>query len=281
MDAGATRPFQDFSWGDAVRYDDYARRGARYRIGVRGILGMAGDLTGLRVADVAAGTGLLTADLVERVGPTGHVLAVDRSEAMLRVARVRIDDPRVTFACCAAEDLGDVAPVPVDVVLCNAAFWLFDRSRTLAAFRQVLKPAGAAIFNFSERVLPITGPGSGEGRELRRRNVLDECLRRARVRYRERAFPTVSTTRTSSIPQLRAGLEASGDFSVEALEVTRYAVSRDDELQWLQAGAWGGHPLGALAAAERNGIIREVFAEIPATAVFSAQWVTVRARVAS
>jgi ubiquinone/menaquinone biosynthesis C-methylase UbiE len=271
--------FEHFSPADAVRYDEYARSGVRYRAGAEELLRAAGDLRGLRVADVACGTGLLTAALVSRIGPDGHVLAIDHAGAMLRVARARTRDSRVTFVRCAAESLADVVDEPVDVVCCNAAFWLFDRDRALAAFRRALKPAGSLIFNLSDRALP-GGPGAPHGREeqavLLRRSVLEECLRRARDRYPDRDIPPSYRGPGTSVAALEAQLEDSG-FAVRSIELVHLAIPRDEELLWLQIGAWDGEPLGVLAATERTQIFREVFAELPATGIFPARWLTIRA----
>jgi ubiquinone/menaquinone biosynthesis C-methylase UbiE len=68
-----------------------------------------GDL----VYDIGCGTGSMTEYFAHRVGPTGRVIAVDRSDAQLELAKQRIHDAglqNVTFVCadiehCATLDL--------------------------------------------------------------------------------------------------------------------------------------------------------------------------------
>src|SRR6202040_2648557 len=49
----------------------------------------AGITRGSRVIDVGAGPGFATSDLADIVGPTGHILAVERSARFARAARDR------------------------------------------------------------------------------------------------------------------------------------------------------------------------------------------------
>jgi ubiquinone/menaquinone biosynthesis C-methylase UbiE len=63
---------------------------------------------GETIIDVAVGPGRSTAALAQRVGPTGHVAAVDLSPGMLALARRRIearDASHVTFHEAAADRL--------------------------------------------------------------------------------------------------------------------------------------------------------------------------------
>ncbi|MGN6245244.1 MAG: class I SAM-dependent methyltransferase [Motilibacteraceae bacterium] len=85
----------------------------------------------LRVADVGAGTGVLSRTLAAR----GHrVLALDPAAAMLALAGVP-----------AAVARAELLPLPdrsVDVVTVGQAFHWFDAPRALAELRRVLRPAG-------------------------------------------------------------------------------------------------------------------------------------------
>src|SRR5919199_4726942 len=74
---------------------------------------------GMRVLDIASGTGLAAEAAAEAVGPTGHVTAADISPTMLDRARERLGAlPNVSFA---VED-GQSLTFPAegfDAVLCN------------------------------------------------------------------------------------------------------------------------------------------------------------------
>lgn len=101
---------------------------------------------GARVLDLGCGAGLDTLIAARRTGPSGRVIGVDFSEAMLRRARQAAREARaghVLFCRAAAEQL----PLPdhsVDVALVNGIFNLNPARREI--FRElarVVRPAGA------------------------------------------------------------------------------------------------------------------------------------------
>ncbi|WP_061962337.1 class I SAM-dependent methyltransferase [Demequina flava] len=89
-----------FSYGGGARYYDQFSGEWLYRAGrVEGVQ-MLGARAGDTVLDVGCGTGKNFPLLLEAVGPTGHVLGLDRSPQMLDVARARVDRhlwPNVTL----------------------------------------------------------------------------------------------------------------------------------------------------------------------------------------
>ena len=100
---------------------------------------------GMRVLDIATGTGLSAEAALCAVGPAGHVTAADISPEMAGVARARLGDAPNTFVT--VED-GQALSFPdgsFDVVLCNLGLMFFpDPSRGLSEFRRVLRPGGRA-----------------------------------------------------------------------------------------------------------------------------------------
>ena len=112
---------------------------------------------GMRVLDIATGTGLAAEAAAEAVGPTGQVLAADISPAMVAKARERLGGlPSVVFA---VED-GQSLTFPdgsFDAVLCNLGLMYFPApARGLAEFRRVLRPGGraaVAVFTRADRAL--------------------------------------------------------------------------------------------------------------------------------
>jgi ubiquinone/menaquinone biosynthesis C-methylase UbiE len=112
---------------------------------------------GMRVLDIASGTGLAAEAAAEAVGPTGHVTAADISPAMLDRARERLGAlPNVSFA---VED-GQSLTFPAegfDAVLCNMGLMYFPNPvRGLSEFRRVLRPGGRAavsVFTRADRAL--------------------------------------------------------------------------------------------------------------------------------
>ena len=100
---------------------------------------------GMRVLDIATGTGLAAEAALAAVGPTGHVTAADISPAMAEQARRRLGGAR--NAVVAVED-GQALSFPdesFDAVLCSLALMFFaDPARGLAEFCRVLRPGGRA-----------------------------------------------------------------------------------------------------------------------------------------
>jgi SAM-dependent methyltransferase len=100
-------------------------------------------LAGLRVLDLGAGTGKLTAVLV---GLGAEVTAVEPDDAMLAELRRQVPSAR------ALHGPAEAIPLPhgsVDAVLCGQSMHWFDMSRALPEIARVLVPGGAlgALWN--------------------------------------------------------------------------------------------------------------------------------------
>ena len=123
-------------------------------------------LTGLgraRVLELGAGTGKLTAPLVE----LGHqVVATDPSSEMLQQLRAAV--PAATTIQAAAERI-PLASSSVDVVAAGTAFHWFDPDTAVPEIARVLRPEGVVslVWNFRDESVPwvrrltsIMGPES-------------------------------------------------------------------------------------------------------------------------
>lgn len=100
---------------------------------------------GESVLDIGCGAGIDTFIAAKKVGPTGHVIGVDMTDAMLdkaRKAQNEIGCSQVRF------DYGIIEELPVsdswaDVIISNGAFNLApDKERILQEMHRVLKPGG-------------------------------------------------------------------------------------------------------------------------------------------
>ena len=104
------------------------------------VMGHARLRSGQSVLDVACGTGVLTREVVSRVGPSGRVAAVDVNDGMLAVASRQV--PGVEFRQAPAEEL----PYPdrsFDAVVSQFGLMYFtDRQKALREMRRVLAPGG-------------------------------------------------------------------------------------------------------------------------------------------
>jgi demethylmenaquinone methyltransferase/2-methoxy-6-polyprenyl-1,4-benzoquinol methylase len=115
---------------------------------------------GMRVLDVACGTGRLAQLAAGRVGETGEVVAVDASEGMLtrarRTAAVRPIDYRVADALALPFPDASFDAAIIGFGLRNLA----DYGRGLAEMRRVVRAGGRVV------VLEIAQPRGGPGRAL-------------------------------------------------------------------------------------------------------------------
>jgi arsenite methyltransferase len=106
------------------------------------VLDAAGIQPGETVADVGAGTGLLTLGAVERVGPDGEVLAIDLSADALDELRASTQAPNVSYLVAVAEAL----PLPdesIDVVVTRSVLlYVKEKADAASEFFRVLRSGG-------------------------------------------------------------------------------------------------------------------------------------------
>src|SRR5712675_1072830 len=100
---------------------------------------------GMRVLDVATGTGLAAEAALGVVGPTGHITAADISSAMAEKASARLRQAK--NASVAVEDGQALSFLDgsFDAVVCSLGLMFFpDPRRGLTEFRRVLRPSSRA-----------------------------------------------------------------------------------------------------------------------------------------
>jgi len=105
-----------------------------------------GATPGMRVLDVAAGSGQPALAIAPRIQPGGTVLGVDFSSEMVAVAEKRAREAgasNVSFRTMDAEQL-ELPDASFDAVTCACGLIFFpDAQRALAEMRRVLKPGGS------------------------------------------------------------------------------------------------------------------------------------------
>jgi ubiquinone/menaquinone biosynthesis C-methylase UbiE len=100
---------------------------------------------GMRVLDVATGTGLSAEAALAAVGPTGNVTASDLSPAMVDKARERLGDAPNTSVSVEDGQALSFIDESFEAVLCNLGLMFFpDPLRGLSEFRRVLRPGRRA-----------------------------------------------------------------------------------------------------------------------------------------
>jgi ubiquinone/menaquinone biosynthesis C-methylase UbiE len=121
----------------------------------RDLLDTVAPATGMRLLDVACGTGIVARLAASRVGPTGRVAALDANETMLAVAR--------THPAHAGGSIewhhGDATHLPFaeaafDIVVCQQGLqYMTDRLAALREMRRVLAPRGRLALSIFRRSL--------------------------------------------------------------------------------------------------------------------------------
>jgi len=110
----------------------------------------AGIAAGSRVLDVGAGPGFATVDLAEIVGPTGEVVAVERSARYARAASEACRRRRFGHVRVHEMDLM-TEPLPaagMDAVWCRwVACFVASPQRLVEKIAATLKPGGVAVFH--------------------------------------------------------------------------------------------------------------------------------------
>lgn len=94
------------------------------------------------VLDAGCGSGRVTAELLERV-PSGRVLAVDGSPAMIAQARKRLGEG-VSYLVADLSELE--VDRPVDLIFSTATFhWILDHDRLFEHLHAALRPGGRLV----------------------------------------------------------------------------------------------------------------------------------------
>lgn len=110
------------------------------------LAGRVGALHPHRVLETAAGTGIVTRELVRALPAAASITATDINQAMLEIAVDRRDADNVTWLACDAAKL-PFADGEFDAVACQFGVMFFpDRTRAYEETLRVLRPGGAFVF---------------------------------------------------------------------------------------------------------------------------------------
>jgi len=97
------------------------------------------------ILDVAAGTGLISLQIANKVGELGSVLATDISDEMVNIGNKLVNSKNIRFERMDAESL-DCEDDHFDVAICALGLMYFpDPDVSLAEMYRTLKPNGRAV----------------------------------------------------------------------------------------------------------------------------------------
>jgi len=144
----------------AARYDlmNDVLSGGLHRLWKAFAVGHAQVRPGMRVLDVAGGTGDLARAFARRVGPSGRVILTDINDAMLAEGRDRLLDAGLAIdtVLCDAEQL-PFADASFDRVIVSFGLRnMTHKDRALASMARVLRPGGRLlVLEFSRIWAPL------------------------------------------------------------------------------------------------------------------------------
>ncbi|MCA1054025.1 methyltransferase domain-containing protein [Rossellomorea aquimaris] len=148
---------------------DYAKGRPTYPIEVLQILKDIGITGESVIADIGAGTGLLTKMLAQL---DCHVHAVDPNAQMLYECKGYCSGkPNIAYVHAAAEDT-TLKEHTVDVITIAQAFHWFDQTRCKIEFNRILKKNGYVVILFNE--IRLDNPLSQEYNQLLREYAVKE-----------------------------------------------------------------------------------------------------------
>lgn len=143
-------------WQDATQaryYDAYCQRSDLYQDLARALVARAEIEPGHRVADLGCGTGVSTSVALTKLGPEGHLLALDPAPRMVALAEAHVSDPRVRYEVGTARRMLQVGG-PLDRVLCSSAIWLDPNILVpWKAAQLLLQPGGRLCFSIPSEYL--------------------------------------------------------------------------------------------------------------------------------
>ena len=108
----------------------------------RHLVEQLGLVRGDSVLDIGCGTGLLTEQIADMVGPEGQVIGIDPLPLRIEIAREKIR-PNLRFEVGDAYELEGFRDRTFDAVVMNAVFhWLPEKTTPLLEAARVLRPGG-------------------------------------------------------------------------------------------------------------------------------------------
>ncbi len=149
--------------GTAALYESFCEAHSRYNQANEELVSHAHLGSGMRILDLAAGTGRTALAALPLLGGQGMALCVEPCAEMRHAGMRRLADPRVVWRAALPE-----TGRPFDRILCGAAIWqLAPLAETFRRLHGLLEQDGALCFNIPALyLLEPDEPGGGEDPHL-------------------------------------------------------------------------------------------------------------------
>jgi len=195
------------------------------------LVDLADPDSGDEVLDVAAGRGALLFPAAAKVGPTGHVTAIDFSLDMVRETAKDIESRKLSHAEIRHMDAEqmDLPDASFDWVMCGFALWMFaEPARVLQEFHRVLRRGGRVAFS----TWAADNPSQA---------WINEALKPFVYAPSAKDFPAKFDVRFDTPVQLETALRQAGFVDTQILVKEKDFVYADEEQYWSSlwsAGFW-------------------------------------------
>jgi ubiquinone/menaquinone biosynthesis C-methylase UbiE len=208
----------------------------------------AGVQPGDRALDVACGTGVVTRLLAERVGPTGTVVGLDLTPAMLALARRAAPQPNIEWVGGSAVRMA-LPDATFDQVLCEQGRQFFpDKPAALREMRRVLMPGGRLALSCWCAVEHLPGY-----------LALEQALAR-RIGPEQAALPPCSLGDADTL----RSLVTSAGFRAVRLRIDAKMSRFQSVEHMVRAIAGGATSMRGMLAAPGEGVLDTIVAEVSA-----------------
>lgn len=127
----------------AQSYDEFAS--VQKKMANHLLVNLNDEQADIHILEIGCGTGYLTERLLQQF-PHCQIAAVDLAPGMIDMAKSRIYDKRVVFACNDAEEM--ILDNTYDLIISNATFqWFNQLENTICRLYKVLNPNGKLCFS--------------------------------------------------------------------------------------------------------------------------------------
>jgi SAM-dependent methyltransferase len=208
-------------------------------------LELVGVAAGIQVLDVGCGSGAVARDVARRVGPTGWVVGLDPSQALLAVAAELVE--RDGLAGSVDLRLGDARSLPFpdaafDVVLAVTTLaHLPEAERAIPELVRVARPGGrVGIFDLDGDGVILAHPDRALTRRIVAASaghlIVDSWLARRRPALLvEAGLAAIGVRAFTLVERDPAGFAAQMAERRAAIAVQAGAISEDERRSWLAA----------------------------------------------